>query len=82
MNKWLKTGNVVETRDNEPSTSANISPGPKCAKLVSDDKIQRGVGKSQVKKRKYDDDYIKFGYTCRGNMSKTVVCNLWRCTSK
>jgi hypothetical protein len=67
MNKWLQTGSVVETRDNEPSTSANVSSGPKCAKLGSDDKIQRGVGKSQVKKRKYDDDDIKFGFTCSGD---------------
>jgi hypothetical protein len=67
MDEWLKTGNVRKTRDNEPSTSANVSSGPKCAKLESDDKIQCGVGKSQVKKRKYDDDYIKFEFTCRGD---------------
>jgi hypothetical protein len=42
---------------NELTTSANVSPGPKCAKLGLADKIQRGVGKSQVKKRKYDGNY-------------------------
>jgi hypothetical protein len=42
-------------------------PGPKCAKLGSDDQIKSGVGKSQVKKRKYDDDCIKFVFTCRGD---------------
>jgi hypothetical protein len=84
MDKWLKTGSVIKTRDNEPSTSANVSSGPKCAKLRSDDHIQIGVGKSQVKKRKYDDDCIKFRFMCSGDpgMSKTTVCNLWRCTSK
>jgi hypothetical protein len=67
MSKWLKTGSIVETRDNKPSTSANVPSGPKCAKLGLDDKIQRGVGKSQVKKRKYDDDNMKFGFTCHGD---------------
>jgi hypothetical protein len=65
MNKWLQTGSVVQTRDKEPSISAVLS-GPKCAKLGSGDKIQRSVGKSQVKKRKYGDDYTKFGFTCSG----------------
>jgi hypothetical protein len=32
MEKWLKTGNVRKTRDNEPSTSANVLSGLKCAK--------------------------------------------------
>jgi hypothetical protein len=78
MNKCLKTGNVVETRDNEPSTSDNVSSGPKCAEMGSDDKIQCGVGKSQVKKRKYDDDNMKFGFTCRGDHEcpkpRCVIC--------
>jgi hypothetical protein len=78
MNKWLQTGSVGKTRDNEPSTSDNVLSGPKCEKFGSDDKIQRGVGKSQVKKRKYDDDYIKFGFTCRGDQEcpepRCVIC--------
>jgi hypothetical protein len=78
MDKWLKTGNVRKTIDNEPSTSTNVSSGPKCAKLGSDDKIQRGVGKSQVKNRKYDDGYIKFGFTCSGDQecpkTRSVIC--------
>jgi hypothetical protein len=78
MNKWLKSGNVGKRRDSEPSTSANVSSGPKCAKLGSDDKIQRGVGKSKVKKRKYDDNYIKFGFTCSGDQEcpkpRCVIC--------
>jgi hypothetical protein len=78
MDKWLQTDNAGKTRENEPSTSANISSGPKCAKLGSDDKIQRGVGKSQVKKRKYDDDYIKFGFTFSGDQEcpkpRCVIC--------
>jgi hypothetical protein len=56
MDKWLKTGSVGKTRDNEPSPSENVLSGPKCAKLGSDGKIQRGVGKSQAKKGKYDDN--------------------------
>jgi hypothetical protein len=75
MDKWLKSGNVRKTRDNERSTSANVSSGPKCAKLGSDDKIQRGVGKSQVKKRKYYDDYVKFGFT----FSSDQECPKQRC---
>jgi hypothetical protein len=67
MDEWLKTGNVGKTRDYEPSASANVSSGTKCAKLRSDDQIQDGTGKSQVKKSKYDDDYIKFGFTCSGD---------------
>jgi hypothetical protein len=44
----------------------------------SDDKIQRGVGKSKVKNRKYDDDYIKFGFACSGDQEcpkpRCVIC--------
>jgi hypothetical protein len=36
-------------------------------KSRSDDKIQSGNGKSQVKNRKYEDDYIKFRFTYSGN---------------
>jgi hypothetical protein len=59
-----KTGNVRKTRDNEPSKSANVSSG---AKSRSDDDIQNGAVKSQVKTRKYDDDHIKFGFTFSGD---------------
>jgi hypothetical protein len=67
MDKWLKMGNVRKTRDNKLSTSANVSSGPKCAKSRLDDQIQDVTGKSQVKKIKYDDDYIKFGFTRSGD---------------
>jgi hypothetical protein len=79
MDKWLQTDNAEKTRENEPSTSVNISSGPNCAKFWSDDKIQRGVGKSQVKKRKYDDDYIKFGFTFS---DQECPKPRWLCTSK
>jgi hypothetical protein len=78
MDKWLKAGNVRKTRDNEPSTSANISSGSKCAKSRSDDNIQSGAGKSQFKNRKYDDDYIKFRFTCSGDLEcpkpQCIIC--------
>jgi hypothetical protein len=78
MDKWLKTGNVRKTRENELSPPANVSSGPTCAKLGSDDKTERGVGKSQVKNRKYDYDYIKVGFTCCGNKEcpkpRCVIC--------
>jgi hypothetical protein len=69
---------VLERRDNELSTSANVSSGPKCSKLRSDYHIQSGVVKSQVKKRKYDDNHIKFGFTCTGDKEcpkpRCVIC--------
>jgi hypothetical protein len=40
---------------------------PKCAKSRSDDQIQGGTGKSQVKNRKYEDDYMKFEFTWSGD---------------
>jgi hypothetical protein len=67
MDKWLKTGTVRKTRDCEPSTSAKVSSGSKCANSRSDDHIQSCAGKSQVKKRKCDDDHIKFWFTCSGD---------------
>jgi hypothetical protein len=44
MDKWLRTGNVRKARDNELSTSADVSSGPKCAKSRSDDHIQNVTG--------------------------------------
>jgi hypothetical protein len=41
--------------------------GPNCSKLGSDYQIKNGVGNSQVKKRKYDDDYVMFGFTYSGD---------------
>jgi hypothetical protein len=47
-------------------------------KSRSDDKIQSGAVKSQVKRRKYDDDKIKFGFACRGDQEcpkrRGVIC--------
>jgi hypothetical protein len=78
MDKWLKTGSVRKTRDNEPSTSVNVSSGPECSKSRCDDHIQIGARKSQVKKRKYDDDCIKFRFTCSGDQEcpkpRCVIC--------
>jgi hypothetical protein len=78
MDKWLKTANVRKTRDNEPSTLANVSSGPNCAKSRSDDHMKSGTGKSQVKKIKYDDSYIKFRFTCSGDQEcpkpRCVIC--------
>jgi hypothetical protein len=46
--------------------------------MGSDDQIKSGVGKSQVKKRKYDDDYVKFGFTCSDDQEyprpRCVIC--------
>jgi hypothetical protein len=77
MDKWLKTGNVRKTRYNEPSTSAIVSSGPKCATSRLDDHMQSGNGKSQVKNRKYEDDCIKFRFTCSGDQE----CPKLRCVS-
>jgi hypothetical protein len=74
-----KEDTARRTRDNEPSTSANVLSGPKCAKSRSDDLIQSGTVKSQVKRRKYDDDYIKLGFTCHGDQEclkrRGVICS-------
>jgi hypothetical protein len=67
MDKWLKTVKVRNTRDNEPLTSANVLSGPKYVISRSVDHIQSGAGKSEVKNRKYDDDYIKFRFTWGGD---------------
>jgi hypothetical protein len=44
MDKWLKMGNVRKTRDNKPSTSADVTSDPKCAKSRLDDPILSGAG--------------------------------------
>jgi hypothetical protein len=77
MNKCLKSGDFRKTRDNGPSTSVNVSSGPKCATSRSDDKIQSGTGKLQVKNRKYEDDCIKFRFTYSGDQE----CPKLRCVS-
>jgi hypothetical protein len=78
MDKWLKTANIRKTRDNEPSTLATVLSGAKCATSRSDDHIQSGNGKSQVKNRKYEDDYIKFRFTCSDDQERLkprrVIC--------
>jgi hypothetical protein len=48
--------------DSELSTSVDVPSSLKCAASRSDGKIQNGNGKSQVKNRKYEDDYIKFRF--------------------
>ncbi|XP_065254448.1 zinc finger BED domain-containing protein 5-like [Emys orbicularis] len=59
MDKWLKKESV------ETQESASISSSPHCGKSTSND--HDGPGKSLTKKRKYDDDYIKYGFTCTGD---------------
>uniref|UniRef100_A0A8C3HDY0 Uncharacterized protein n=1 Tax=Chrysemys picta bellii TaxID=8478 RepID=A0A8C3HDY0_CHRPI len=59
MDKWLKKESV------KTQESASVSSSPHCGKSTSND--HDGPGKSLTKKRKYDDDYIKYGFTCIGD---------------
>uniref|UniRef100_A0A8C3FIZ9 Uncharacterized protein n=1 Tax=Chrysemys picta bellii TaxID=8478 RepID=A0A8C3FIZ9_CHRPI len=59
MDKWLKKESVKTLE------SASVSSSPHCGKSTSND--HDGPGKSLTKKRKYDDDYIKYGFTCIGD---------------
>jgi hypothetical protein len=57
MDKWLQTGNITKRKDNEQSTSANVSSGSKFVKSRLDCQTQDVTGKSQGK-RKHDDNCI------------------------
>jgi hypothetical protein len=45
-----------------PTLELSVVPGPACDKPNSCDQTQSGVGKSCVKKIKYDDEHRKFGF--------------------
>uniref|UniRef100_A0A452GFY1 DUF4371 domain-containing protein n=1 Tax=Gopherus agassizii TaxID=38772 RepID=A0A452GFY1_9SAUR len=71
MDKWLKKESV------KTQESASVSSSPHCGKSKSND--HDGPGKSLTKKRRYDDDYIKYGFTCIGDQdcpkSLCVICD-------
>jgi hypothetical protein len=74
--------NIQKTSENQVLASVSVAPGPACDKLNSCDETQSSVGKSCIKKRKYDNEYIKFGLrpSYAGSQdSKTVVHNLLWC---
>ncbi|CAM4590106.1 unnamed protein product [Lepidochelys olivacea] len=70
MDKWQKNESV------ETQESARVSSSSHCGKSKSND--HDGPGKSLTKKRKYDDDYIKYGFTCTGDQERPkplcVIC--------
>jgi hypothetical protein len=63
MDKWLKIGNIKETKDNELSASADIPSHPKFEKSKSNDQIQGGTTNTELKKRKCDNK-INFEFRC------------------
>jgi hypothetical protein len=64
MNMWLKIRSVKRTRENKVSVSVSVAPGLVCDKLNLCDQIQNGVGKSCVRKTKYNSEYIEFEFAC------------------
>jgi hypothetical protein len=72
VDKWLQTGSVKKTRENEVSTSVSVAPGLTYDKPNSCDETQSDAGKSCVKRRKFDDERIKFGFTYTGDEDSPI----------